>query len=735
MAKVQISPGNSGASRFQEGATGETYTSPQQRIWSGDLYQCKETHISAAANQPPNGASWETYWELVIDALPESADPGSIVHYGEDRKPVASKTGDIDVNSVTASQTAAAASIVGDAVEAADETKGFLAQPASSVHSALDVYGEGIDGSIGPEVEAGAINLVSRKGADVQKITHDMIAGVVAAAPTAEDPLVKQSASELTDERQPIRYLIVAAAEAATGLDNDICYVVETETWYRTETSAGSYTRDGTFVLNTGAGGNTRLLGIAGRYVHQGSDSFAHSTYYAASGSFGAPTIVLPADRRSLLTPTDGGLKIGGSFFRWSSIPNIDVDVAANWDDSQYATAATRAGLNPILYLCQHAGQLAPDFVFSMNASFPAGYNANTSRKIGGGHALCLNAGTIAGHPLSGYLTGDLIPPSIWDLLLRPDCSNPAGMVHLGWAGLTLKAPGWWTDIYLTSGTGANTASAFAATILDTVDWNTCVDHLATVGKLLLNDWLFQVVAAGSNEETNIYGSQDPVKTGLIGTKVFTGAGLNDLTLDRTAWSHVTGAQEYEGEIDATGTPDTFKHRKRNLGGTWGSYTTGVPIVAGPIVIADGLTVAFGATTGHTLGNKWNLNVMDAGFDTAGRRMISHSGIEMVCGASWQWLLDQSYRFDGAASHTHAHGDPTSGPPSGDVAPAWDYYNLPGAKGSLYRQGTYGDIKLLAGGSWYDGSGCGSRSRGAYYYRWYTSSALGARGCARSQRT
>ena len=70
----------------------------------------------------------------------------------------------------------------------------------------------------------------------------------------------------------------------------------------------------------------------------------------------------------------------------------------------------------------------------------------------------------------------------------------------------------------------------------------------------------------------------------------------------------------------------------------------------------------------------------------------------------------------------------TSGNPSVDVAPAFAYYNLPGAKGSLYKQGTYGDIKLLAGGAWTDAAASGSRSRYAVDgYRWAASSAIGGR--------
>jgi hypothetical protein len=75
----------------------------------------------------------------------------------------------------------------------------------------------------------------------------------------------------------------------------------------------------------------------------------------------------------------------------------------------------------------------------------------------------------------------------------------------------------------------------------------------------------------------------------------------------------------------------------------------------------------------------------------------------------------------------------TSGNPSGDVAPAFAYYDLPGAKGSLYKQGTYGDVKLLAGGKWTDAADSGSRSRTAYRgFRWTAYSYIGGRACAES---
>jgi len=68
-------------------------------------------------------------------------------------------------------------------------------------------------------------------------------------------------------------FVDVATAEATTGTDNDLCYVIATETLYRYEASGSAYTDDNTFVLSTGDGGNTRWLGVAGRYI-LGSASF-----------------------------------------------------------------------------------------------------------------------------------------------------------------------------------------------------------------------------------------------------------------------------------------------------------------------------------------------------------------------------------------------------------------------------------------------------------------------------
>lgn len=92
----------------------------------------------------------------------------------------------------------------------------------------------------------------------------------------------------------------------------------------------------------------------------------------------------------------------------------------------------------------------------------------------------------------------------------------------------------------------------------------------------------------------------------------FNGAGLNDLTWG-TGYNGVASAS-FEVVIDATGTPDTFKWRKN--GGAW---TSGVVITGGAQTLSDTQTVTFGATTGHTLNDKWSIgNLKDEGCTESG---------------------------------------------------------------------------------------------------------------------
>ena len=205
-------------------------------------------------------------------------------------------------------------------------------------------------------------------------------------------------------------------------------------------------------------------------------------------------------------------------------------DVVVDIDDN-LDTGTIAVGTDYYIYLCDDADGTA-SVVISANSSYPSGYNANNSRKIGGFHTLCANVGTISGHTLTGVTAGSILPASVWDLTHRP-VASPEGMVYSDKLAL-------WVDIYLASGTGSSTASVNGGTISDTRNWLDFVDDFAAVKKRMPTDIEFQIAAAGSNEETNIAGSADPVTTGghsdTAGRRMISNIGCEDMCGALNQW-------------------------------------------------------------------------------------------------------------------------------------------------------------------------------------------------------
>lgn len=172
---------------------------------------------------------------------------------------------------------------------------------------------------------------------------------------------------------------------------------------------------------------------------------------------------------------------------------------------------ANLAGKDVYIYACEPTSGTEPIFVLSLNSTVPTGYTANNSRKIGGFHCLCKDVGVIEGHTLSGYVTGDILPATRWDLLHRPK-GEPEGFAYE-------ELTDCWIAIYLPSWDGTKLVSVYNGVIADgasTKKWHgeAFYEQFAKQGMRLVWRHEFQMGAKGSNEQTNIQGSSDPNTTG-----------------------------------------------------------------------------------------------------------------------------------------------------------------------------------------------------------------------------
>lgn len=134
---------------------------------------------------------------------------------------------------------------------------------------------------------------------------------------------------------------------------------------------------------------------------------------------------------------------------------DTQIDAAACLDVSG---ASLAYGQDYYVYMCDTAVN-DDDFIIkvSLSSTYPQGFKASTSRKIGGFHygsarGISYNlkptntAGTEYGTGWEGNVKTDIVPRSVWCLTHRPKCS-PEGMVYIG--------GGVWADIYEESSDGA----------------------------------------------------------------------------------------------------------------------------------------------------------------------------------------------------------------------------------------------------------------------------------------
>ena len=327
------------------------------------------------------------------------------------------------------------------------------------------------------------------------------------------------------------------------------------------------------------------------------------------------PSLMTP-NKTTVTIPAGMQVAINGGLYITSAATTLNLN--------SFITAANRKGKDVYVYACVPTSGTQPVFVASLNSTVPSGYTSSDSRKIGGFHCLCADVGTISGHTLSGYVAGDILPASVWDLLFRAEAENE-GMVFIG---------GHWYDIYLPSWASNKLQSVYGGTIVDGVSampmhGERFAEYAGLVNKRLICRDEFLVIAKGSNERTNIANSADP-----------------------------------------------------------------------------------GTTGGHK--------------DTAGRRMISNHGLEDCCGVLWQWTSNIFGTYNNVSSTTFANqgGINATAQDQSTDQQGNHYLNSYGwqADGrgtSNYlidgEQSIYGNAygalaRALVGGSWSDGSNCGSRS-------------------------
>ena len=216
--------------------------------------------------------------------------------------------------------------------------------------------------------------------------------------------------------------------------------------------------------------------------------------------------------REKIFTPTSRGITIHTGL-RVVINDNLYINNAdVTLETVSVGDANSRAGQDVYIYACVPESGTSPTFVLSRNSTVPAGYTAENSRKIGGFHCLAVNVGTITGHTLSGYTKGSILPQTIWDLIHRPSCDSPEGMFYV-------PESDTWMDIYGLSWDGSKLVSVYGGTWADGTSakkWHgeATLEQLMKQGKRLPWRHEFQMAAKGSNEQTNIQGSNDPSTTG-----------------------------------------------------------------------------------------------------------------------------------------------------------------------------------------------------------------------------
>lgn len=172
--------------------------------------------------------------------------------------------------------------------------------------------------------------------------------------------------------------------------------------------------------------------------------------------------------------------------------------------------SAFAVGNDYYVYICDSRLDAEDEkYIISLNSTYPSGWNASNSRKIGGFHyGRCRkvdenlqpvnSSGAIFGTAWESAVSNGIVPRSVWTLGHRPKC-NPEGMVYIG--------GGTWVDIYLNSDDGAyglkSEYGCAPMTGTEGMNWYTFVERLAKSGKRMPDYSEFCAYAFGSPQGLN----------------------------------------------------------------------------------------------------------------------------------------------------------------------------------------------------------------------------------------
>lgn len=277
---------------------------------------------------------------------------------------------------------------------------------------------------------------------------------------------------------------------------------------------------------------------------------------WSKNTSYAAGTYVTPTEEQGLYCykATNAGTSSTTLTPEWpQEIGKTINDGEVVWECCANSTnPANRAGKDFYLYAIYSAADVMPRFTLSANSTVPNGYDADTTRKVCGFHCLCVDVGTIDGHALTGYVAGDILPASVWDLYHRPK-SEPESMAYDRFSDT-------WLDIYGDSWDGKKLVSTYGGVWADGASekkWHgeASLEQLMRQGKRLPWRYEFQMAARGSNEGTAIKGAADPNTTGghvdTAGRRMISDIGLEDCCGVLWQWGNDLGFAGGSGWTDS----------------------------------------------------------------------------------------------------------------------------------------------------------------------------------------